>query len=204
MSIAPRIQWRALAVVPGIVCAVILSACSGTTAAPTVAALPKPSLVFDANQSSGAAPTEVRTNSNVASAGDFADGTFTQQAFPGTSITLSYDHDKTGNICVSYQLAASQSALHQRCIAPGVGTLIAVQGVENSSDGKVYTIVVGRVLAAQITAVSLEFSDGGNTPADVQSNGNFAVVLGGQRKAIHAVPVDQYGNLVGPIFAFGS
>ncbi len=122
-------------------------------------------------------------------------------------MTVTLQHSPDGNLCLGYQLASATKAtsiLRQRCVAPGAGTLIAVQGVEASPDGKMYTIIVGEALSSQITAVSFEFADGGNTPADVQPDGSFMVSLPGQRKAIHAIPVDQYGNLVGPIFAFGS
>jgi hypothetical protein len=197
-------HWhRLLAVISMSIAAASLAACGSTSAVPTVAALPKPSLVFDtmqAIQNPGAASTTASAPAAI----QFTEGTYPRQLVPGMGITVAYKKDASGNLCISYQLAVTNSTLHQRCATPNAGTLIAVQGVENSTDAKVYTIVVGQALSAQITAVSLEFADGGNTPADVQANGSFTALLSGQRQAIHAVPVDQYGNLVGSIFVFGS
>jgi hypothetical protein len=104
------------------------------------------------------------------------------------------------NTCIRYQLDTANSTPAEKCTT--ASNLVAVQGVVTDSAGKQYTIITGRILNNQITAVSLEISGGSNTPAEVD-DGGFVVVLPLKQQAIRAVPIDQYGNLVGQIFAFG-
>lgn len=123
-----------------------------------------------------------------------------KQPVGNSNVTVTFYTAPDGNPCIRYHLDTANSTPIEKCTA--TNNLVAVQGVAPDSLGKTYTIIVGRILSDQITAVSLEMSNGTNTPAQV-SDGGFAVILPDQQKAVRAVPIDQYGNLVGRIFAFG-
>jgi hypothetical protein len=123
-----------------------------------------------------------------------------KQPVGNSSATITFYTGSSGSPCIRYQLDTRNNTPVEKCAT--TNNLVAVQGVSPDSLGKMYTVIVGRILSDQITAVSLEMSNGSNMPAQI-SDGGFAVVLAGQQKAVRAVPIDQYGNLVGRIFAFG-
>jgi hypothetical protein len=129
-----------------------------------------------------------------------------EQPFGADWLTLTFYADSTGRRCLLYTITARSGFQPvSACATTARATLIAVQGIETDSLGASYSIVAGRVLDARITAVSIEFSDGSNTPAGVQAAGDdlgFVVILPGQLTAIRAIPIDQYGNLVGDKFTF--
>ena len=168
-----------------------LTACGSAAPPPTADIVLHPSLVF----STDGAPATGATAALSAS----LDRTWTQQAWPGTNVTISFTTSPNGQHCVAYQLDSSKDA-SQRCVN-SQSTLVAVQGVITDADGNVYTLIVGRSLNQQITAVSIEMSGGASQPIDV-INDAFMLSLPGQHPALRAVPVDQYGNLVGALFTF--
>ncbi len=112
-------------------------------------------------------------------------------------VAILFYSDATGSRCVR---SIFRSQVTSKCATAGQ-TLVAVTGVEQAADAKMYTIIAGRVLTSAITAVSVEMADGSNQPAQVSDEG-FAVVLSGTLKAVRAIPVDQHGNLVGSMFSF--
>src|SRR5258708_13682674 len=159
------------------------TACGASSPPPTADVVLHPSLVFSVDGTT--APL---------------DRTWNQQAWPGRTVTITFMTNPNGLRCVAYHLDSSGEAPVQRSIDIST-TLVAVQGVETDTDGKVYTLIVGRALSDQITAVSLELPGGASQPTDV-INGAFVLALPGQHLALRGVPVDQYGNLVGTLFTF--
>jgi hypothetical protein len=135
-----------------------------------------------------------------------ADPLLLEQPLGADRLTLALYADSAGLRCVRYTIDARRDFQPvSACATSARATLVAVRGIETDSLGASYSIVAGRVLDARITAVSIEFSDGSNTPAEVQAAGDdlgFAVILPGRYTAIRAIPIDQYGNLVGDKFTF--
>ncbi len=135
-----------------------------------------------------------------------ADPLLLEQPLGADTLTLTFYADSDGRQCLRYAIdARSDFQPVSDCATSARANLVAVQGIETDSLGASYSIVAGRVLDARITAVSIEFSDGTNTPAGVQTAGDdlgFAVILSGRHTAIRAIPIDQYGNLVGAKFTF--
>jgi hypothetical protein len=64
------------------------------------------------------------------------------------------------------------------------------------------TIIVGRVLAPDVVTVALEFTEREPIIVDVESSGFIAIFPGWENKPIQAVPINQFGNLVGEIYKF--
>jgi hypothetical protein len=127
-----------------------------------------------------------------------AEQTWIEQPLGADALTVTFFTDASGSPCLRYVVNARSSSA---CAPSKRSTLAALQGVETDSSGTVYSIIAGRTLSDQITAVSIEFSDGDNSPAQVE-DGGFLVILPGKRSALRAVPIDQYGNLVGDKFTF--
>ncbi len=117
------------------------------------------------------------------------------------TLVVTFYTDANQSLCLRYTFRARTIAPVSKCSSSKAATLLAVQGVETDSTGKIFSTIVGRAFDNQITAVSLELSDGSNTPVEV-TEGGFAVVLPGKHTAIRAIPIDQYGNLVGDKFIF--
>ena len=154
---------------------------ANTTPLPTAALVPPTSVVL-------ATPTVPDTR------------VWNKVAFGASNVTITFYSDTTGTPCIRYQTDTRVQTPVEKCAT--ATNLVAEQGTVTDALGKMYTVIVGRILSPQITAVSLEMSTGENSPAEITDNG-FAVILSGQHKAIRAVPIDQYGNLVGQIFSFG-
>jgi hypothetical protein len=161
-----------------------VAGCGATSPQPTAVGIPPTSVVLPTGN---AAPTVPATR------------IWKKQPVGNSSVTITFYTGSNGRPCVRFQLDTGNNAPVEKCAA--ANNLVAVQGVTPDSGGKMYTVIVGRALSDQITAVSLEMANGTNMPAEI-SDGGFAVVLAGQQKAIRAVPIDQYGNLVGRIYAF--
>ncbi len=106
-------------------------------------------------------------------------------------------YQQAANRCIRYIF---RSKVVARCGSPGQ-TLVAVSGLELAADNVQHTIISGRIIDERITAVSLEMQDGSSLPMDVNERG-FVVILSDGRKPLRAVPVDQFGNLVGTQFNF--
>jgi hypothetical protein len=166
-----------------------LSACGGASPQPTADVVLHPSLVFSSDSTTLAATSPAPL-----------DRTWSQQAWPGKNVTINFLTNANGQRCVAYHLDSSSEADAQRCVG-SQSTLVAVQRLETDADGKVYTLIVGRVLNDRITAVSLEMVGGASQPIDVIDD-SFVLNLPGQHLALRAVPVDQYGNLVGALYTF--
>ncbi len=124
-----------------------------------------------------------------------------EQPFGTDRFAVTFYTDADGRPCLRGIVVsrANDQPLTQ-CAGSARATLIVIPRVELDSQGSAYSLIAGRVLDTRITAVSLEFADGSNTPAEVQ-DGGFLVVLPGSHTAIRAVPIDQYGNLVGSTLA---
>jgi hypothetical protein len=135
-----------------------------------------------------------------------ADRLLLEQPLGAGKLTITFYADSAGRQCLRYTISArSDFQPVSQCATSARATLVALQGIETDTQGAVYSIVAGRVLDERITAVSIEFSDGGNTPAEVKNAGNdagFIVVWPGKHAAIRAIPIDQYGNLVGAKYTF--
>lgn len=164
----------------------VVTACGSTPTQPTAASLPPTSAALTA-VIIDPSPTTA-TSAHV----------WKQQTVGKQNVTVTFYDNSSGAACVRYDLAAGGPV--EKCAT--ANNLVAVQGTTTDSDGTIYTIVAGRILSDKITAVSLEMANGSNTsvPAD---DGGFLTVSPGQSKFARAVPIDQYGNLVGRIFTFG-
>lgn len=109
-------------------------------------------------------------------------------------------YDMIGAKCLRY--AINQREPKSVCADEGgKDVMIATQSVEQDSTGAVYSIIVGRLLIAAPTVVTLEMTDGSNIPVQVDGDG-ILVILEGDRRANRAVPINQFGNLSGEIFSF--
>jgi len=164
---------------------VVLAGCGSTSSQATVESLPTMTAILP---TATTAPTAA------------SERVWKKQAVGASNVTITFYSGPGGSACIRIQLDAAASAPVEKCAVSG--TLVAIQGTTTDSAGKLYTIVAGRCLANQITAVSLEMASGDNTPAEVE-DGGFVITLPVKKKAVRAVPIDQYGNLVGQIYAFG-
>ena len=79
--------------------------------------------------------------------------------------------------------------------------MAVLTGVIETADKVQWTIVAGRALDPQITAVSVEFADGTSQPSDVASGG-FVLTVQGKHPARDVVPINAIGNLVGGKITF--
>jgi hypothetical protein len=129
-----------------------------------------------------------------------------EQPFGADTLAIAFYTDSGGRPCLRYTINARRDFLPvSNCATSARATLVAVQGIEADAQGAVYSIIAGRALDERITAVSIEFADGDNTPAEVKDTGDsagFIVVLPGEHVALRAIPIDQYGNLVGDKYTF--
>jgi hypothetical protein len=116
-------------------------------------------------------------------------------------VTVSFYGDNAGNPCIRYLAAMPGSRGVSKCAPQTDAALLGIQGNETDSAGTVYSIVTGRILKDKVTAVSIEFDDGSNAPAEIK-DGGFILVQTGNHRAISAVPIDQFGNLVGGKYTF--
>jgi hypothetical protein len=172
----------------------IVAACASAPPA-TIPAIP----TFSGGTSSPPAPpTSTPLVSTAAPTRADFDRTWAEQPFGADKVVVTFYADANGGPCVRYTIGARSNA---NCLPSKVGTLLAVQGIEADSTGSEYSIVAGRTFTDKITAVSLEFTDNGNTHAEV-NDGGFIVIMEGKRTALWAIPIDQYGNLVGDKFTF--
>jgi hypothetical protein len=135
-----------------------------------------------------------------------ADRLLLEQPLGADKLALTFYADPDGRPCLRYAVSPrSDFQPVSACAASAQTTLVALQGIGTDTLGAAYSIVAGRVLDERITAVSIEFSDGDNTPAEVKNAGSdagFVVILPGKHAAVRAIPIDQYGNLVGSKFTF--
>ncbi|CAG0961133.1 MAG: hypothetical protein IT322_07465 [Anaerolineae bacterium] len=118
----------------------------------------------------------------------------------GTADTLAvlfYEDEITGIPCIRYMIKAPVS----RCATRGDASMVAVYGVEDDSNGQTFTVVAGRVLRPEVAVISVVFADGQSFPVTV-AEGGIILLAPGQGKPLEAVPIDQFGNIVGEIFRF--
>ncbi len=191
---------RACKVSNWIVLAGVVSACSGAPLATSTSQLPTYSGVRPVSPptSTVALPTSTQPMISATSTPEPAARTWAERPFGADKVAITFYADPNGSKCLRYTIGSRSNAA---CASSRRSTLLALQGIEADSAGTVYSIIVGRTFSDQITAVSFEFTDGSNTPAEVD-DGGFLVILPGQRTAIWAIPIDQYGNLVGDKFTF--
>lgn len=114
-------------------------------------------------------------------------------------ITVSFTSNLDGNPCIRYTVSTPV----ERCTFREHPTLIAAQSTEKDREGNVYMIIVGRVFDPRVSVISLELGPDSNLPTQI-SDGGFIVIFPGQHPALRAVPIDQYGNLVGEMFSFST
>lgn len=119
------------------------------------------------------------------------DGLWKQQPVGPETVAIMFFHQNNSS-CVRYIFRAT---VVPHCAAPGQ-TMAVLSGVIETADKAQWTIIAGRALDAQITAVSVELADGSSQPADV-TNGGFVLTLAGARPARDVVPINAVGNLVG-------
>ncbi len=188
-----KIGWIVLTVAA---CSTLPPPVSGTRALPTYSGV----LTSPTPATSMPTPAAGHMTATAAVTSSFSDSeaVWAERAIGADKVTVTFYSDPDGSKCLRYTLGAHvQSA----CADTPRATLVAVQGAEADSSGTVYSIIAGRALVDRITAVSIEFADGDNTPTEV-NDGGFLITLPGRRVAIRAVPIDQYGNLVGDKFTF--
>jgi hypothetical protein len=183
-----------------IVLAGIVSACNSTPPATSASQLPTFSGASPINPPTltQVAPTNVQVSDLATHTLPPANQTWAERPFGTDKIVIAFYTDPNGILCVRYTIGAKSNT---NCSPINRSTLVAVQGIEADSAGSVYSIVTGRTFTDKITAVSVEFTDGGNIPTAVE-DGGFLVIVPGKRTAIWAIPIDQYGNLVGDKFTF--
>jgi hypothetical protein len=103
--------------------------------------------------------------------------------------------------CVRFTIDTVPGKSFEQCPGSTQDVIVGVQSVVADSQGKVYTVIAGRIFSSRVAAVSLELDHGDNTPAQINDAG-FIAILSGKRTAFRAIPIDQFGNLAGPKFAF--
>ncbi len=121
-------------------------------------------------------------------------------------MTVTFYSESDGRLCLRYDFknaprSSSPARIAASCAASPRASLVALQGLETDAAGATYSITVGRTLSDKVTVVTVEFSNGESLPVQVDEGG-FIVVLPGRRGALRAIPIDQYGNLVGERFTF--
>lgn len=178
-----------------------VAACSAVaTATPGEARLPTFAVTVAAPTTVPGAATQVSAPTSTVPRPE-SDQLWKEQPMGADILAVTFYTDTSQNRCLRFAVKGRAEPAISACSSSKTATLLAVQGVETDSAGTVFSVIVGRTFSDQITAVSLELADGGNTPAEVTDRG-FAVVLPGKRTAIRAIPIDQYGNLVGDKFVF--
>jgi len=109
-------------------------------------------------------------------------------------VAVMFFQDKNGRRCARY---IYRNKVLERCPQSGQ-SIVTVAGIEVAADAKPYTIIAGRALDRRVTVVTIEFQDGSSEPIPVV-DGGYLAVESGIKPVKRAVPVDQFGNLVGAV-----
>jgi hypothetical protein len=128
------------------------------------------------------------------------DRTWAEQPFGDGKLTVSFFSTPAGR-CVRFVASTAPDQPAEACSNDPRAVIVAVQGILSDSNGKTYTIIAGQTLTDAVTAVSLELDKGSFANVEVIDRG-FLVILPGKRSTLHAIPVDNHGNLAGPNFVF--
>jgi hypothetical protein len=110
-------------------------------------------------------------------------------------------YDEGGQACVRYLVDVAGATPGSACGNPARAALTAVQGQQTDGAGQMVTIVVGRVFKPATRVVAVEMDDGESFSVNVDGGG-IILILEGERRAMRAVPIDEFGNLTGEIFRF--
>ncbi len=204
VTISPAFN-RSKLVLVFFVTTILVVGCAQQPTLPTAASLPSdtpalPTFTVATTGSTATSPIDAAATEN-ATPTDEPDRTWGKLPFGRDKLTVSFYTDNAGDPCVRYLADLPGATGKAKCTPQAHPSIVAVQGSETDSKGAAYTIIVGRVFSDRVTAVSIEFADGTNTPAEISDRG-FALVLPGSHQAIRAIPIDQYGNLAGEKFAF--
>jgi hypothetical protein len=124
------------------------------------------------------------------------DGLWKQQPVGPETVAVMFFH-QNGAGCIRYIFRAT---VVPRCAA-GTQTMAVLTGMVQTADKVQWTIIAGRSLDPQITAVSVELADGSSQPADV-TTGGFVIALQGVHQPRDVVPINAIGNLVGGKIGF--
>lgn len=129
------------------------------------------------------------------------DDIWLEQPFgPDGQLAVLFYEDGTQS-CVRFLVDASGATPQSACGDPAHAALAAVQAQQADGAGKQYTIVVGRVFKPATRVVAVEM-DGGESFSVNVDGGGIILILEGERRAVRAVPIDEFGNLTGEIFRF--
>jgi hypothetical protein len=178
----------------GLLVALLVAACGSTTPAPAAEALP----TFPPEATATLA--EAAPTASAVSEANRADRIWLEQPF-GAAATLAvyFYSDNAGQPCLRL-LISTATAPVEHCAAAGAA-VVAVQTTEAQSDGALYTIIAARALAAPTVVVTVALADDEALPVPIDDGGAI-LILPGARRAVQAVPIDERGNLTGPIFQF--
>lgn len=135
---------------------------------------------------------------------DAPDSVWLDQPFGGENSTdrlAVYFYTGPGDTpCVRYLVSTPGAKVVSGCTTK-TGIMAIISGVEPARDGSLFTIITGRVLENKTVVVSFQMENGDTLPVSVD-NGGIILILPGQRHALQAVPIDQFGNLTGNIYTF--
>lgn len=124
-----------------------------------------------------------------------------EQPFGPDGLLAVLFYDEGERACVRYLVDVAGATPSSACGDPASAALAAVQGQDADSAGQIYTIIVGRVFKAETRVVAVEMEGGESFSVNVDGGG-IILILQGERRAIRAVPIDEFGNLTGEIFRF--
>ena len=209
-SLIGQVKYRAPLAVLSVAMALLLTGCIKPTAPDPDATLP--AIPPTASQLATLAPLVQPTTNPAVSNPTIAplpttaavvgngivapDGLWKQQPVGPETVAVMFFHQGATS-CIRFIFRAT---VVPHC-ASGTQTMAILASVIETADKVNWTVVAGRALDSQITAVSVEFTDGTSQPADV-ANGGFVMVVQGKHPARDVVPINAIGNLVGGKLSF--
>lgn len=116
----------------------------------------------------------------------------TQETDAGPLYLIRYEGGQ--GLCVALTFDTQTLTANHCGLTPGQG--VGYVDSLTAPDGRIARVAYGLTPGENVTAVAIEFSTGGNTPATV-SSGGFVLVLGSGQTPRRATGIDQFGNMAG-------
>ena len=175
-----------------VLCLLLLAGCT-PGAAPTASFPPPTTLAM--TPVGAATPTDAARPSLAPPQGI---DVWLEQPFGADKLAVLFYDESPDSRCVGYMVQATSTTA---CVSPASDVLAITWGIETDSDGNMFTIVAGRVFRAEVAVVSVVFADGESFPVTVDGGG-IILLAPGARTPQEAVPINEFGNVVGKIYRF--
>lgn len=117
-----------------------------------------------------------------------------EQPFGGGTLAV-YFYNAQDVPCARFLADLPNAQPFSACAEPSAAAVV-VQGVVQSADGALYTIIVVRAVQPEVSVVVIELRNGESYPLEIEDGGAL-LILPELQQAWQAVPIDVFGNLVG-------